>query len=207
MTNLKKTNKNKIAELRSCIKRLGSMNSESSDFEFNPILRPSKNTLCNAATLIPIVLNKGELSVIFTKRASHLKHHPGQVSFPGGKMDRTDSNLLATARREAYEEIALASGKFEILGQLPRHQTNTGFLIHPFVAIVDDISEIKPNFSEVAEIFYVPLDFLLNPSNIFLRNRKTNLYNGRYYAIPYGPYYIWGATARIVKNLSDGMRR
>ena len=207
MKNLKKTNKNRLAQLRFCLEKLESMDSESSDFEFNPSLKPSKNTLCDAATLIPIVLNNGKLSVIFTKRASHLKHHPGQVSFPGGKMDKTDSTLLATARREAYEEIGLATGKFEIIGQLPRHQTITGFLIHPFVAIVDDISEMRPNFSEVAEIFFVPLNFLLDPSNIFLRNRKTNPYNGQYYAIPYGPYYIWGATARIVKNLSDGMRQ
>ena len=205
MTNLGKKNNIIIDNLRLCIDRLESMDFESSDLELNPSLKRSNNILCNAATLIPIVLSEGELSVIFTKRASHLKHHAGQISFPGGKMDKTDSTLRATAGREAYEEIGLEDSKFEIIGKLPKHQTVTGFLIQPFIAIVNDISKMSPNFSEVDEIFFVPLNFLMDPANIFLKSRKINRQSGKYYVIPYGPYYIWGATARIVKNLSDGM--
>ena len=207
MPKLKKMHPNKsmIAEIRLCIERLESSEFESSDLEFYPTSKPAENFLCNAATLIPIFVNKGELSVIFTKRASHLKHHAGQISFPGGKMDKIDSTLVATAEREVYEEISLEANKFEVIGKLPSHKTVTGFLIHPFVAIVYDISGLRPNFSEVAEIFFVPLDFLLDPSNIFLRNLKINSHFKKYYAIPYGPYYIWGATARIVKSFSDGM--
>jgi 8-oxo-dGTP pyrophosphatase MutT (NUDIX family) len=176
----------------------------SSDFDLNPVQQPlDAQKLRDAAVLIPIVLGKNGLEVVFTKRSSILRHHPGQISFPGGKQDETDTSFQHTALREAEEEIGLAQTDVKIIGALPRHITVTSFLVHPYVGL------IPPGFTphilseEVAEVFTAPLEHVLNPSNYLIEGRMW-LGNKRYYfAVPYGPYYIWGATARMLRMLAD----
>jgi len=147
--------------------------------------------------------NKGEVQVIFTKRSRNLSSHPGQISFPGGIVEQEDSSIFSAGLREVREEIGLERNRIETLGNLRPHETLSKFLIHPFVGIIAGTSEFIINTNEVAELFEVPLRFLLNEENMTEhRIQKDKKYIG-YYAIPYGPYYIWGATARIVKSFVE----
>ena len=156
-----------------------------------------------AAVLIPITFDNSGPSVVFTKRAKKLKDHPGQISFPGGKVEGSDFSEIETVIRECFEEIYLKSADINILGRLPSHETVTGYLISPIVAVIRNYENLKPELSEVEEIFKVPLNFLLNKQNMRVQNRKFDGHERSYYIIPYGPYYIWGATARIIKTFSD----
>ena len=176
---------------------------KSSDFDPLPAFNAKKIDLQSAAVLIPIIFDKFGPSVVFTKRAKKLRDHPGQISFPGGKVERSDFSESETVIRECFEEICLESVDINILGRLPPHETVTGYLINPFVAIIRNYEKLKPELSEVEEIFKVPLKFLLNKQNMQVKNRKFNGNQISYYVIPYGPYYIWGATARILKTFSD----
>ena len=176
----------------------------SSDFDLNPGQQPlDTQKLRNAAVLIPIVLGNNGLDVVFTKRSSRLRHHPGQISFPGGKQDATDTSFQHTALREAEEEIGLAQTDVQIIGALPKHITVTSFLVHPYVGL------IPPDFTpdilsdEVAEVFTTPLEHLLNPSNYLIEGRMWLGNSRQYFTVPYGPYYIWGATARMLRMLAD----
>ncbi len=153
-----------------------------------------------AAVLVPIVRRQGGLSVLFTRRTPHLHDHAGQISFPGGRAEPQDATLEATALRETEEEIGLAADRVELLGRLHEYVTVTGYRVTPVVGLVATPLDLRPDPFEVAEIFEVPLDFLLHPEN-HLRNSVT--YEGRlrrYYAIPYRHYYIWGATAGMLMN-------
>ncbi len=176
---------------------------KSSDFDLLPSLNVKKIECKPAAVLIPIIFDNSGPSVVFTKRAKKLKDHPGQISFPGGKEERSDFSEIETVIRECREEIYLKSVDINILGRLPPHETVTGYLISPFVASIRNYQKLKPQLSEVEEIFKVPLSFLLNKENMRVQNRKCNDHERRYYIIPYGPYYIWGATARIIKTFSE----
>ena len=143
------------------------------------------------------------LRVIFTKRAKNLSSHPGQISFPGGIVEKNDSSILNAGLREVGEEIGLSKNTIQTVGSLRPHETVSKFLIHPFVGIMDSSAEFKINTCEVAELFEVPLDFLLDRNNMTKHKiPKAQQYVG-YYAIPYGPYYIWGATARIIKSFVE----
>lgn len=153
-----------------------------------------------ASVLIPVVTHDGELTVLFTKRTDHLHDHAGQISFPGGRAEPHESLPAQTALRETEEEIGLASDRVEILGSLSEYVTVTGYRVTPVVGIVRPPLELKPDEFEVAEIFEVPLSFLLNPAN---HQRNSVLHLGRqrhYYAMPYSRYYIWGATAGMLMN-------
>ena len=177
-----------------------------SDFDlFKKKLKENKN-IKNAAALIPIVFREKNTSVILTKRSSQLKYHPSQIAFPGGKVEANDRSLVDTALRETYEEIGLKSEKIKIVGSLPKHETTTGFVIHPFVGVVDKALDLKINLSEVEEIFEVPLDFIIDPKNIVIRQNMINGKLRRYYVIEYGTFNIWGATARIIKTFSDSIK-
>jgi 8-oxo-dGTP pyrophosphatase MutT (NUDIX family) len=180
---------------------------ESSDFDLNPAIRlPEGRVLRPAAVLIPVVLRTEGAGVVLTKRSPQLKHHPGQVAFPGGKVDPSDASPAAAALREAQEEVGLDPAMVEILGELPRHETVTGFAVHPFLGLVRAPFDPRPEAGEVAEVFTVPLAHLLNPDRFTIERRRWLGQWRRYYAVPWGPYYIWGATARILRGLAERAR-
>ena len=176
----------------------------SSDFDLNPdqpLLDAAK--LRNAAVLIPIIPGPNGLEVIFTKRSTAMRNHPGQISFPGGKQDSTDQSFIHTALREAEEEIGLAQKDVEIIGALPKHTTVTSFLVHPYVGLVPNDFIPKILTGEVAEVFSAPLNHLIQPSNYLVEGRIWQGQKRHYFTVPYGPYYIWGATARMLRMLAD----
>lgn len=158
-------------------------------------------TLTPAAILFPIVLHAGQPTVLLTQRTAHLRDHAGQISFPGGRMEAKDEGPVAAALRETEEEIGLSSRHVEIVGFLPDYRTGTGFCVTPVVAFVTPPFELQPDPFEVAEIFEVPLAFLLDPAN----HRQHEIqWRGRlrkYHAMPYGERYIWGATAGMIVSL------
>ncbi len=159
--------------------------------------------LTAAAVLFPIVLREGGHTVLLTQRTAHLRDHPGQISFPGGRVEAHDATPVATALRETAEEIGLAPDHVDILGFLPEYRTGTGFRVIPVVASVRPPFALTPDPFEVAEVFEVPLTFLLDPAN---HQRHSLHYRGalrQYYAMPYGDYFIWGATAGMIRSLAD----
>jgi 8-oxo-dGTP pyrophosphatase MutT (NUDIX family) len=174
-----------------------------SDYDLNPGTRPPAATLRPASVLVPIVEHGSGPGVLLTRRTTRLLHHPGQVAFPGGKQDARDDGPLAAALREAEEEIGLKPAQVEVLGRLDGHETVTGFRVTPFVATVATAFEPRPDPGEVDEVFEVPLAFLIDPANLQIHARRWAGTLRRYYAIPYGPHYIWGATARIIRTLAD----
>lgn len=157
--------------------------------------------LTAAAVLVPIVVHAAELTVVFTKRTSHLKAHSGQVSFPGGRAEPHDPTPEFTALREAEEEIGLAMHRVEVLARLPEYHTRTGFRITPVVGLITPPLELSPDPREVEEVFEVPLAFLLDPRN---HRRETRELQGRsvgYYVMQFEDRVIWGATAGMLVNL------
>jgi 8-oxo-dGTP pyrophosphatase MutT (NUDIX family) len=178
----------------------------SSDFDLNPGMRPpADKPLRPAAVLVPVWLRPEGAALILTKRSSHLKHHPGQIAFPGGKVDATDTSPKAAALRETQEEIGLPPDRVEILGTLPVHETVTGFAVTPFIGLIRGAFNPTPEAGEVEEVFTVPLSHALTPARFAVERRQWMGVWRRYYAVPYGPYYIWGATARILRGLADGV--
>lgn len=172
----------------------------SSDFDLNPqISLPPDRILRPAAVLVAIWQDR----LILTKRASHLKHHPGQIAFPGGKVDAADVSHEAAALREAREEIGLPIDTVEILGRLAAHETVTGFTMTPVLGLVRDVFDPIPEAGEVEEVFTVPLSHVLDPANFTIESRLWRGQWRRFYTVPFGPYYIWGATARILRGLAE----
>lgn len=197
-------NSDPLDGLRAAIRR---PRAASSDFDLNPdIALPGDRVLRPAAVLVGLVTAPGGPRVILTKRASHLRHHPGQISFPGGRQDDTDLDLAATALREAQEEIGLPIANVEMLGALPVHETVTGFCVTPFLARIPSEFAAQPAPDEVAEVFSVPLAYLINPNSYRVERRVWRGTWRNYYIVPWGPYYIWGATARILRGLAESVR-
>jgi len=189
-------------ELNRLIAALARSGGASSDFDLNPGLMPKDMVLRAAAVLVGIVPDPTGARVILTKRASHLKHHPGQIAFPGGKQEAGDASLEETALREAQEEIGLPAARVRLLGRLPPHKTVTGFQMTPILAEVAPFTP-APDAGEVQEVFTVPLSHLLNGENYRVERRQWRGVWRSYYAVPWGPYYIWGATARILRGLAE----
>lgn len=160
-----------------------------------------------AAVLVPIVAHESGATVLLTRRAEHLSYHGGQVSFPGGKIEGTDATPLAAALREAQEEIGLDPKLAEPLGYLDLYQTSSGFRIVPAVAMIPPNAELTINLNEVAVAFEVPLEFLMAPTNHKKHSRMLGELERRYYAMPFGEHYIWGATAGMLRNFYDRVYR
>lgn len=173
------------------------------DFDLNPDLRPDgPRTLAPAAVLLPIV-QRDEPTILFTRRTEHLSRHAGQVSFPGGRVQDDDLTLVDTALRETHEEIGVPSEFISVAGFLDPYETGTGYAILPVVGLLKKGFSVVPEVNEVAEIFEVPLGFLLDPAN---REKRIGEWQGQrreFYAFQYNGHYIWGATAAILVNFRD----
>lgn len=159
-----------------------------------------------AAVLVPIV-ERTEPSVLLTQRAQHLPDHPGQISFPGGKIEANDEHPLASALREADEEIGLDRGHVDPIGYLDVYMTTLGYRIVPVVARVKPGFALTLNPSEVDDTFEVPLAFLMEQKNFRRHSRDWQGMTRHYYAVPYGERYIWGVTAGILRNLYERIYR
>jgi 8-oxo-dGTP pyrophosphatase MutT (NUDIX family) len=176
-----------------------------SDFDLNPELAADLAVMDPprpAAVLVGVV-DREPLTVLLTQRTEHLPTHAGQIAFPGGRVDAGDASPVAAAIREAEEEVGLAAEYIEPLGYLDSYRTGTGFHIMPVVALIRPGFSLSLNKGEVSDAFEVPLDFVMNPSNV---HRHTRPWRGReraYYAIPYADRYIWGVTAGILKNMHE----
>lgn len=166
----------------------------------NPTPRP-------AAVLIPIVDRKPEATVLVTLRTERLSVHAGQIAFPGGKVEGTDVTLAETALREAEEEIGLSRRFVDLIGFLDYYWTNKGFCIAPAVGVVAPDFELKIDAREVAEVFEVPLRFLMTPDNHEVHQREINGERRDYYAMPYQGRRIWGVTAGITRVLYNRLYR
>lgn len=155
-----------------------------------------------AAVLVPLVERPAGLTVLLTRRAAHLKAHPGQISFPGGRVEASDAGPWEAALREAREEIGLPPEHASLAGYLRDHLVLTGFLITPAVAFVRPDFELRLDLTEVDDAFEVPLEFVLDPANRVERKRVYAGHAFTTYDIPYGERHIWGATAAMLLNLA-----
>jgi 8-oxo-dGTP pyrophosphatase MutT (NUDIX family) len=179
---------------------------ESSDFDLNPaVVLPEGRRLRPAAVLVALMQDARGASVILTRRSAALRHHPGQIAFPGGKIEAGDEGPVCAALRESAEEIGLDPGNAEVFGCLPAHETVTGFTVTPVLAKIRRPFEWRPEAGEVDEVFAVPLSHVTDPANYMIHGRMWRGSLRRYYVVPWGPYYIWGATARILRVLAERM--
>lgn len=158
-----------------------------------------------AAVLMPLIERENGLSLLLTQRTHSLSTHAGQIALPGGRVDASDADVVSAALREAREEVGLPSSHVRVLGTLPEYVTGTAFVVTPVVALVVPGFELRPNPHEVADVFEVPLAFLMDPSN---HHRHEAMWRGelrQWYAMPYQDgdveRFIWGATAGMLRNL------
>lgn len=164
---------------------------------------PPSAGLTGAAVLVPLVDHPTGLTVLLTQRTAHLTDHAGQISFPGGRIEPSDEHPVAAALREAEEEVGLPASHVEIVGRLDSYVTGTGFEIVPVVAFVRVPYPLRPDPFEVAEVFEVPLDFLVDPGNLQRGSREWQGKTRFFFALPYENRYIWGATAGMLVNLAE----
>lgn len=176
-----------------------------SDCDLNPEMRRELEGIArrHAAVLVPIVDHRSHATVLLTQRTDDLPTHPGQIAFPGGKVEDHDPSPVHAALREAEEEIGLPPADADIIGYLDPYETGTGFRILPVVAVVAAGVSLRPDPTEVAEAFEVPLEFLMQAENHKRHSREWKGHLRRYYAMPYEDRYIWGATAGMLRNLYE----
>ncbi len=180
---------------------------------WNPELRVepkfSERESCHASVLIPIVMRE-QAMVLLTERSSRLSSHSGQIAFPGGKVDATDVDAVATALREAREEVGLQPSAVEVLGSLPLYTTGSSFIVTPVVALVSPSSQLTASPDEVAHMFEVPLHFLMNPANHRRHRLEGDGASREWYSMPYEAkgeeWFIWGATAGMLRNFYQFLR-
>lgn len=172
---------------------------------FNPQRAPA-----SASVLVPLVMRDGGLQVLLTRRTAHLRDHAGQISFPGGKVEACDADAVATALRETEEEVGLARRHIEVLGALPVYNTVTGFVVTPVVALVRPDFQLQLDRFEVDEAFEVPLPFLMTPAHHHRHRFELAGLQRQFLSMPWQrpgdagqtpPYFIWGATAAMLRNL------
>lgn len=157
-----------------------------------------------AAVLLAVDVSGERAGVLLTKRSAQLRHHPGQIALPGGKLDRGE-DARACALREAAEEVGLPTASPEVLGTLPPHVTVTGFSVTPVLALLRAPVRPVPRPGEVDEAFFVPLAHLADLGSYRQEGRAWGGRARRYWVAPYGPHYVWGATARILRGLAEAM--
>jgi 8-oxo-dGTP pyrophosphatase MutT (NUDIX family) len=182
---------------------------EYGDHRFNPELREMilSAKLRDAAVLVPVVDRPAGASLILTRRTEKLRHHSGQIAFPGGSIDPDDASAEDAALRETEEEIGLDRGFIDILGRLPDYVSGSGFRIAPVLGVVRPGFLLTVNEDEVDDVFEVPLSFLMDPAN---HAHKSRVWQGRertFYEMPYGDHYIWGLTAGILRLLYERLYR
>jgi 8-oxo-dGTP pyrophosphatase MutT (NUDIX family) len=173
------------------------------DDDLNPGFLEPVTAPTPAAVLVPLVRRPEGLNLILTRRTPHLKNHAGQICFPGGRMEPDDATPVDTALREASEEVNLDPARVDLVAELDPYLTRTGYRVTPVVGLFDSPAGLRPEPSEVAEVFEVPLRFVLEP-----RNRETHSWvvfgqERFYHVFVYGEYYIWGATAGMLVNLTE----
>ncbi|HCE10762.1 MAG TPA: CoA pyrophosphatase [Oxalobacteraceae bacterium] len=180
-------------------------NPESSD---EHLLRARSTPPMPASVLLPIVVREAGLTLLLTQRSEHLTDHGGQISLPGGRVEQADTSAVETALRETEEEVGLHRRHVEVLGTLPDYFTATGYRVTPVVSLVQPPFELKADPFEVAEIFEVPLAFLMDGINHQRRTAELPSGVGRrtFYAMPYERFFIWGVTAGILRNLFHFLR-
>ena len=161
-----------------------------------------------ASVLVPLVQRPAGLHLLLTRRTDHLSAHAGQISFPGGRAEPEDASAIDTALRETEEEIGLARSHIDVIGLLPDYATSSGYQVTPVVGLVHPPFELAPDPNEVADVFEVPLAFLMDGMNHQRLSVELPEGAGRrhFYAIPYGPHFIWGATAGMLRNLFHLLR-
>ncbi len=160
-----------------------------------------------ASVLMPIVVRDDGLTLLLTQRTAHLNDHAGQVSLPGGRVDESDTSAIETALRETEEEVGLHRRHIDVLGTLPDYFTGTGFRVTPVVSLVQPPFDLRADPFEVAEIFEVPLAFLMDGANHQRRSfEMPNVGRRSFYTMPYDRFFIWGATAGMLRNLFHFLR-
>jgi 8-oxo-dGTP pyrophosphatase MutT (NUDIX family) len=164
-----------------------------------------------ASVLVPLVARAGGLQVLLTRRTAHLREHGGQISFPGGRAEVHDADAAATALREAQEEVGLDRSHIEVIGHLPAYTTVTSFVVTPVVALVAPLAELRLDRFEVDEAFEVPLAFLMDPAHHRRHECDFRGVRRRFLSMPWqgpgGEYFIWGATAAMLRNLYSFLAR
>lgn len=169
--------------------------------------RLAGRTLRPAAVLVPLVRRPAGLTVLLTRRTDHLNDHAGQVSFPGGRTDPEDADAVATALREAHEEVGIAPDEVEVIGRLPTYTTVTAYKVTPVVGLLDPPRALALDPFEVAEVFEVPLAFLMDPAHHRRHAFELDGLARQFISMPWGqdargePYFVWGATAAMLRNL------
>ncbi|MEY3219221.1 MAG: hypothetical protein RIT27_578 [Pseudomonadota bacterium] len=167
-----------------------------------PQIVTAQNLTCSAV-LVPLVESEMGLSIILTQRTDHLHNHAGQICFPGGRCDTQDIDFTMTALRETEEEIGISKEFISVVGFLENYLTLTGFIITPVVGFVKAGFQLHADSFEVADIFELPLTFLLDSSHYYQETKTFQGIERRFYVIPYQERYIWGATAGILVNFAQ----
>jgi 8-oxo-dGTP pyrophosphatase MutT (NUDIX family) len=168
---------------------------------------PPAAALTPAAVLVPLVVRPEGLCVLLTQRTQHLAAHAGQISFPGGRQETSDRDSVEAALRETEEEVGLPRDHVEVIGRLDTYVTSTGFEVTPVVGLVRAPYPVKLDPFEVAEVFEVPLAFILDPENHQRHSREIRGRRRTFYVLPYRQRYIWGATAGMLVNLAEVLAR
>lgn len=173
------------------------------DGHYDFALPHQQEQLKKAAVLLALRRTKLGFNLLFTQRALHLKHHPGQVSFPGGRYEKSDQNIAFTALRETEEEIGINKESIQLLGKLPTLTTISGYHVSPFIGLIEAKQDIILDENEVRGYFEAPLEFVLNPNNFYLQPLIANKQRRETYCCVYQNHFIWGATAQILVNLQQ----